>query len=76
MSGVYCDLDLTLRDSYAPWCGHCKKLVPTWEELATASKDKFKVAKVDCTVEKVSGTRFSVRGFPTVKLYVIHVTPF
>ena len=57
LSGVYCDLDLTLRDSYAPWCGHCKKLVPTWEELATAAKGKFNVAKVDCTVEK--STRLS-----------------
>lgn len=62
---------LTPRLSYAPWCGHCKKLVPTWEELATSSKGKFKVAKVDCTVEKATGTRFGIRGFPTVKLYVI-----
>lgn len=47
----------SLHRSYAPWCGHCKKLVPTWEQLAgkaqtyrsdkDASKHIF-VAKVDC----------------------------
>jgi len=59
-----------LVEFFAPWCGHCKKLAPTWEELATASKGKFNVAKVDCTVEKdVCGT-IGVRGYPTVKLFV------
>jgi len=57
-----------LIEFYAPWCGHCKKLTPTWEELATSNKDKFKVAKLDCTTEKVQATRFGIRGFPTVKL--------
>ena len=37
---------------HAPWCGHCKKLAPVWEEFAVEMKDKLSVAKVDCTAEK------------------------
>jgi len=57
-----------LVEFYAPWCGHCKRLAPTWEELATAAKGKFNVAKVDATVEKAAMKAFGVRGFPTIKL--------
>ena len=30
--------------------GHCKKLVPAWEELAAGVKGRVNVAKVDCTI--------------------------
>ncbi|KAL6079377.1 Protein disulfide-isomerase A6 [Balamuthia mandrillaris] len=57
-----------LVEFYAPWCGHCKKLAPTWEELATSAKEHgFKVAKVDCTVEKQIPNLFGIRGYPTIK---------
>jgi len=59
-----------LVEFFAPWCGHCKKLAPIWEELATKSKEKFNVAKVDCTVEKDVCSQNGVRGYPTVKLFV------
>jgi len=59
-----------LVEFYAPWCGHCKRLAPIWEELATAAKSKYHVAKVDCTVEKDIATKQGVRGFPTVKLFI------
>jgi len=58
-----------LVEFYAPWCGHCKRLAPTWEELATKSKGVFNVAKVDCTAETAICTKMGVRGYPTVKFF-------
>jgi len=56
-----------LLEFYAPWCGHCKKLIPTYEELATKVKGQYNIAKIDCTVEKGLATRYAVTGFPTIK---------
>ena len=57
-----------LVEFFAPWCGHCKKLVPTWERLAQKASGKFNVAKVDATENEGVARAFGIRGFPTIKL--------
>ena len=56
---------------YAPWCGHCKNLAPTFEEVATELKGEVNVAKVDAAKERAIGSRFEIRGFPTI-LFLSH----
>ena len=56
---------------YAPWCGHCKNLEPIYEEVATALKGEVNVAKVDASKERAIGSRFEIRGFPTI-LFLSH----
>ena len=60
-----------LIEFYAPWCGHCKHLAPVYEEVATALKGEVNVAKVDAAAHRALGSRFEVKGFPTI-LFLSH----
>jgi thiol-disulfide isomerase/thioredoxin len=60
---------------YAPWCGHCKKMAPAFDEAATVLKMRnMEVGKVDCADRQSGGVEFcaklNVRGFPQVKLFL------
>lgn len=54
---------------YAPWCGHCKNLKPTWIELASSLEGKVKVGAVDCTANQATCSEFGIQGFPTIKFF-------
>lgn len=54
---------------YAPWCGHCKKLAPIWEELAEAfDSDQVVIADIDHTLNDVE-TPLVIEGYPTLVFY-------
>lgn len=58
---------------YAPWCGHCKKMKPEYDEAAEvlnkATDSPGVLAAVDATVHKAVGDRFKISGFPTLKYF-------
>merc|ERR1712121_322161 len=55
-----------LVEFYAPWCGHCKKLTPIYDELGEKmSNEAVEIVKMDATANDVP-PEFDVRGFPTI----------
>lgn len=57
---------------YAPWCGHCQKLAPIYEEAATRLKTKttpVPLFEVNCESDSELCTEAGVQGYPTLKIY-------
>jgi thioredoxin 1 len=61
------DNDVVLVDFYADWCGPCKMLEPTVEEIA-AETDAV-VAKVDIDALQTLAKNEGVRSVPTLQFY-------
>ena len=52
---------------YAPWCGHCKSMIPDYEALAKnfENDENVVIAKFDATTNDAP-KGFDVQGFPTL----------
>ena len=59
---------IILVDFWAGWCGPCRALAPTIEELAKELAGKVLVAKLDVDENPVTAEKFQVYSIPTVVL--------
>lgn len=63
---------VAMIEFYAPWCPHCKQLIPEYEKAAKSVEGltpKIYLAKYDCDAHTEMKKRYEVRGYPSLKIW-------
>ena len=58
-----------LVDFWAEWCGPCKQLSPTVEEVASENQDKIKVCKMDVDSNREIAAKYGIRSIPSLIIF-------
>ena len=58
-----------LVDFWAEWCGPCKQIGPSLEEISEEMGDAITVAKVNIDDNPMTPSKYGVRGIPTLMLF-------
>jgi len=58
-----------LVDFWAEWCGPCKQIGPTLEEISNEMSNEITIAKHNIDNEPNTPTKYGVRGIPTMLLF-------
>jgi thioredoxin 1 len=60
---------LVMIDFWAAWCGPCRIISPTVEELAKEYGGKIKVAKLNTDENSEIASRYKIMGIPTIMFF-------
>jgi thioredoxin 1 len=58
-----------LVDFWAEWCGPCRMMGPTVDQVASDYVGKVKVGKLDVDSNQQTASRYGIRGIPTILLF-------
>ena len=60
---------LVMIDFWAAWCGPCRMISPTVEELAKEYSGKIKVLKLNTDENSEVATKYKIMGIPTIMFF-------
>jgi thioredoxin 1 len=60
---------VSLVDFWAPWCGPCRMLAPTIDQLAEDYEGKANICKVNTEEEPDLTAQYQVRSIPTILFF-------
>jgi len=56
-------------DFWAEWCGPCKMIAPSLEEIATEVAGEMRIAKLNIDENPELATKYGVRSIPTLLMF-------
>lgn len=58
-----------LIDVWAPWCGPCRMIAPSIEQIASEYKGKLKVGKLNVDVNTETAKKYGVSSIPALMIF-------
>ena len=56
-------------DFWAPWCGPCQRMAPSYERAAAELEPNIRLAKLNTEQEQGIAARFGIRSIPTLVIF-------